>query len=183
MNTKDLCWLSNRTWFATRLPTQFGCSFLKATKKQFPWKLRLCDCEIVFLIFYWYMISRHVHFIVTVTCGVQVNLYIGLSPHPATATTRIITFLVGNPYKPSFVTVTGRGEYPTYIYLEPLFDDSIFEGKKTLQMIGTFPIKPRVIIWVPVISNYSDLTRVLGPQKVAFVALRKGNGTPKISRK
>ena len=59
MNTKDLCWLSNRTWFATRLPTQFGCSFLKATKKQFPWKLRLCDCEIVFLIFYWYMISRH----------------------------------------------------------------------------------------------------------------------------
>ena len=30
-------------------------------------------------------------------------------PHTLTATTRIIPFLVGNPYKPSFVTVTGWG--------------------------------------------------------------------------
>ena len=29
-------------------------------------------------------------------------------------TTRIITFLVGNPYKPSFATVTGRGDNPRY---------------------------------------------------------------------
>ena len=28
------------------------------------------------------------------------------TPHPVTVTTRIITFLVGNPYKPSFATVT-----------------------------------------------------------------------------
>ena len=42
-------------------------------------------------------------------------IYIGLSPFPATVSTRIITFLVGDPYKPSFVTVTGRGEYPKYI--------------------------------------------------------------------
>ena len=27
-------------------------------------------------------------------------------------TTRIITFLVGDPYKPSFATVTGRGDNP-----------------------------------------------------------------------
>ncbi len=32
-----------------------------------------------------------------------------LPPHPVTVTTRIIPFVVGNPYKPSFVTVTGRG--------------------------------------------------------------------------
>ena len=31
------------------------------------------------------------------------------TPHPVTVTTRIITFLVGNPYKPSFATATGRG--------------------------------------------------------------------------
>ena len=31
------------------------------------------------------------------------------TPHPVTVTTRIITFLIGNPYKPSFVTVTGWG--------------------------------------------------------------------------
>ena len=30
-------------------------------------------------------------------------------PHPVTVTTGIITFLIGNPYKPSFVTVTGWG--------------------------------------------------------------------------
>ena len=37
------------------------------------------------------------------------GLYLGLSPLPVTVTTRIITFLVGDPYKPSFATVTGRG--------------------------------------------------------------------------
>ncbi len=42
------------------------------------------------------------------------NLSIGLSPVPVTVTTRIITFLVGDPYKPSFATVTGRGDNPTY---------------------------------------------------------------------
>ena len=31
-------------------------------------------------------------------------------------TTRILPFLVGNPYKPSFVTVTGWGVYLTYTY-------------------------------------------------------------------
>ena len=43
------------------------------------------------------------------------DLYIGLSPLPVTVTTRIITFLVGDPYKPSFATVTGRGDNPIYI--------------------------------------------------------------------
>ena len=32
-----------------------------------------------------------------------------LPSHAVTVTTRIIPFLVGNPYKPSFVTVTGWG--------------------------------------------------------------------------
>ena len=39
-------------------------------------------------------------------------IYLGLSPLPATVTTRIITSLVGNPYKPSFATVTGQGDTP-----------------------------------------------------------------------
>ena len=37
------------------------------------------------------------------------------TPHPVTVTTRIITFLVGNPYKPSFATVTGWGVDPRYL--------------------------------------------------------------------
>ncbi len=46
----------------------------------------------------------------------HIYLWIGLSPCPVTVTTRIIPFLVGNPYKPSFVTVTGRGDNPIYKY-------------------------------------------------------------------
>ena len=42
------------------------------------------------------------------------HVLIGLSPFPVTVTTRIITFLVGDPYKPSFATVTGRGDNPIY---------------------------------------------------------------------
>ena len=43
-------------------------------------------------------------------------IYFGTTPHPVTVTTRIIPFLVGNPYKPSFLTVTGWGGRPN-IYL------------------------------------------------------------------
>ena len=45
-------------------------------------------------------------------------IYFRSTPHPVTVTTRIITFLVGNPYKPSFATVTGWGVVPTYIIYE-----------------------------------------------------------------
>ena len=38
------------------------------------------------------------------------------TPHPVTVTTRIIAFLVGNPYKPSFATVTGWGVDPMYVF-------------------------------------------------------------------
>ena len=43
------------------------------------------------------------------------TVYVRSTPHPVTVTTRIITFLVGNPYKPSFATVTGWGVDPTYM--------------------------------------------------------------------
>ena len=46
------------------------------------------------------------------SCG-----YAYSTPHPVTVTTRIITFLIGNPYKPSFVTVTGWGVDLIYIYI------------------------------------------------------------------
>ena len=41
--------------------------------------------------------------------------YLGLSPLPITVTTRIAMFLVGDPYKHSFATVTGRGGNPNHI--------------------------------------------------------------------
>ena len=42
------------------------------------------------------------------------NISVRSTPLPVTVTTRIITYLVGNPYKPSFTTVTGWGVDPTY---------------------------------------------------------------------
>ena len=51
------------------------------------------------------------------------RLYIGTTPHAVTVTTRIITFLVGDPYKPSFATVTGWGVHRSYISLGSLLVD------------------------------------------------------------
>ena len=36
-------------------------------------------------------------------------------PHRMPVTTRIITYLVGDSYKPSFATVIGRGPHSTYV--------------------------------------------------------------------
>ena len=48
------------------------------------------------------------------------TIYFGLPPCPETVTTRIIIFLVGDPYEPSFATVTGRGDNPIYTAYFPL---------------------------------------------------------------
>ena len=37
---------------------------------------------------------------------------IGLSPFPVIVTTRIVSCLVGDSYKPSFATITGKGDNP-----------------------------------------------------------------------
>ena len=37
------------------------------------------------------------------------QVYLGCCPLPVTVTTRIVIFLVGDSYKPSFATATGRG--------------------------------------------------------------------------
>ena len=45
-------------------------------------------------------------------------VYVGYGPFPVRVTTRIITFLVGNPYKPLFATVTGKGATPNvYMFM------------------------------------------------------------------
>ena len=52
-------------------------------------------------------------------------LYIGYGPFPITVKTRIFPFLVGNPYKPLFATVAGKGPHPSYIQLYVDVDDTI----------------------------------------------------------
>ena len=54
-----------------------------------------------------------------VTCSLTIQkkgsaYTLGCPPRPVTVTTRIITRVVGNPFKSSFATVTGRGDNPTY---------------------------------------------------------------------
>ena len=43
------------------------------------------------------------------------SFFVGLSPFPVIVTTRIVSCLVGNPYKPSFATITGKGDNPKYM--------------------------------------------------------------------
>ncbi len=51
------------------------------------------------------------------------NILFRSTPLPVTVTTRIITFLVGDPYKPSFATVTGRGVDPIYYIIQGIPTD------------------------------------------------------------
>ena len=74
----------------------------------------------------------------------QVCLYFGCGPLTVTVTTKIITFLMGNPYKPSFTTVTVRGPHP------------IFTVGKTWQFDIYF-LKLHAIMWVIQLSNYGWL--------------------------
>ena len=50
----------------------------------------------------------------TQVVGILNHLWLGYGPFPVTVTTRIIPSLVGNPYKPLFATVTGKGPHPIY---------------------------------------------------------------------
>ena len=58
----------------------------------------------------------------TASTGYQTVLLIhyrlGVAPLTVTVTTRIITCLLGDPYKPSFPTVAGRGPYPNYRFMK-----------------------------------------------------------------
>ena len=60
----------------------------------------------------WCLLCSTLGFLGIITDKYPRDIGFGLSPLPVTVTTRIITFLVGDPYKPSFATVTGRGEQP-----------------------------------------------------------------------
>ena len=69
------------------------------------------------------------------------RVYFRSTPHPLTVTTRIITFLVGNPYKPSFATVTGWGVDPRCtIYLW------YFQGELSRDTTGCTGVHVRVRI-------------------------------------
>ena len=49
-------------------------------------------------------------------------VHVGTTPQPETVTTRILPFVVGNPCKPSFVTVSGWGVDLKYMITQYLSD-------------------------------------------------------------
>ena len=54
----------------------------------------------------WHIVNRGVW---SIAAAAFLPILLGWSPFPVIVTTRIITFLVGNPYKPSFPLLLGRG--------------------------------------------------------------------------
>ena len=81
-------------------------------------------------------------------------------------TTRTITVLVGNPYKPLFATVTGCGEIPDivnnhvdHILYQPIVScsDQLLYPRNTFSPVFGYSIKPSKFntTW----ANFSDLSR------------------------
>ena len=54
--------------------------------------------------------------------------YIGLSPFPVIVTTRIASCLAGDSYKPSFATITGKGDNPRDIYVSSQDGNATISG-------------------------------------------------------
>ena len=91
--------------------------------------------------------------------------YLWLSPHPVTVTTRIIIVLVGDPYKPSFATVTGRGDNPNHTQMNSK-TPSILNGKKLI--FAAFPIALSLSTTVSVSFSRCAPT-CTGPQMVVIM--------------
>ena len=73
---------------------------------------------------------------VTVSCKSS----IGCGPLPVTVTTRIITFSIRDPYKPSFTTVTGRGATLKSSTLKAQLDFCCRKIQESLEMIRSIPL-------------------------------------------
>ena len=101
-------------------------------------------------------------------CGSIVH--IGCGPLPVTVTTRIMTFLAGDPYKPSFPTVTGRGPHPMYMSITHLSDNRlvdsclfiwwfcdlqwIFKWTNVKYVLSSYMLKQQIAYWLVV--NHFD---------------------------
>ena len=59
--------------------------------------------------------------------GILMMVYFETTPHPVTVTTRMISFLVENPCKPSFVTVAGCGVDRRYLIIPLKLGSQSFE--------------------------------------------------------
>ena len=98
------------------------------------------------------------------------TVYLGLSPCPVTATTRIIRFLVGDPYKPSFPTVPWKGDNPTYIKLPvvPWFSESS-------DLVSCISWENSHLFLCRLLSCISNLSKFLPPPKKKWKSSSKKN--------
>ena len=74
------------------------------------------------------------------------DIFFRSTPHPVTVTTRIITFLVGDPYKPSFVTVTGWGVDPIYFFILGVCNGPILSSFSAANQSSYLPAYLQLVI-------------------------------------
>ena len=81
-----------------------------------------------------------------ITWAWHTTLYFGFSPFPVVVTTRIVSCLVGDSYKPSFARITGKGDNPNYTQIMwecdhvnwPLLGRSMFARHQSTQSVHSF---------------------------------------------
>ena len=69
-----------------------------------------------------------------------------------------IAFLVGDPYKPSFATITGKGDNPTYM-------DIAKKNFATAQKLGEFPSFQ---------SSLKEMFYILGLETLGLITFQQG---------
>ncbi len=96
----------------------FGWFASQSNKISNPSMLVFFKAKHVLIIFLFIYISNLYKYKFTaLSIYTYIYIDIGLSPFSVIVTTRIVSCLVGNPYKPSFATITGKGDNPIYIYI------------------------------------------------------------------
>ena len=88
----------------------------------------------------------------------QKSFKLGLSPLPVRVTTRIITFLVGNPYKPSFPLLLGGGQ-PKFKLTQLFHFHRCFEPM--LEQWTSFDASSFVLVWSASAQVFSGRRKML----------------------
>ncbi len=123
--------------------------------------------------------------------NIYLHIYLGCGPLPVTVTTRIITFLVGDSYKPSFATVTGRGPHPACFatrpsshFWESQWLPNVFHLGR-LMRVAILPAASLSEKWRCNFNIHLDLLKVVGkiyiiysPKKYGLMVIYHGRYSP-----
>ena len=112
------------------------------------------------------------HFKKTVNIDAYI-IYFGLSPLPVRVTTRIITFLVGDPYKPSFPLLLGGGTTQNILHIE------VYPTKNKKHSRITWNLFSTVYSFAHINNQWSGLVHMDKKGSTAVVAASAFQPNPK----